>query len=109
MVVRPPSSGRSCCHQTLAPITRGNRPGDGALATSAALIGDGHSPNGTAGSLGSSLTWASGVPPATAGSLASFPLAVIGISCPTGRPGAEANRDIGCDRAPAGLDGRERL
>src|SRR5215469_7206307 len=105
MVVRPPSCGRSCCHQTLPPSTVGNLPGAGALAISAAVIGDGHSPKGTAGSWGSSLTWASAVPPATAGSVASFPLAVIGISCPTGRLGAEANGDIRRDYRTGDLDG----
>src|SRR5215469_9012593 len=99
MVVRPPSSGSSCCHQTLPPSTIGKLPGVCALARSAAVIGDGHSPKGTAGSRGSSLTWAAAVSPETAGSAVSLALADIAISCPTGRPGAEANRDIGHDSA----------
>src|SRR5215469_11057098 len=83
MVVRPPSSGKPCCHQVSLPITTGKLPVARPRAISAATIGEGHSPNGTAGSWDSALTCSSAS--TSAGEpVDSIPLSVIAIWCPIG-------------------------
>src|SRR5215469_17470178 len=83
MVVRPPSSGKPCCHQVLLPITNEKLAVALPRAISAATIGEGHSPNGTAGSWDSALTCSSAS--TSAGEpVDSIPLSVIAIWCPIG-------------------------
>src|SRR5450755_550377 len=79
-VLRPPSSGRTSCHQTSPPMTVGKDSRRPLRATSAEEIGDGHAPKGISG-FGAVAVAIEAVPL----SAVPVPPSVIGISCPTTR------------------------